>query len=111
MKLDRNIGGDGRGKYGLIRNRRLQQILQSTNLAQSTRAAEAIRILEELDIINWGDTVDTEFWVTTLRDQFANAALVSYAMAAHGTDAEYATEVFQLAARSGPYHPSAKVPD
>lgn len=111
MKLDRNLTGDGRGKYALIRNRRVKELLEGPNVHAAVAVRQALDILENLDVINYGDTPDTEFWVTMLRDRFADDALVSYAMSALKFDREYAMEVIQLAARSGHRHPNSKAPD
>ncbi len=115
MKLDRNINGDGRGKYGLILNRKLAEI---TNHDGSGRAAnklaavrEAIAALEAHGVIDWGDTVDTEFFVIRLRDRYACATLHEYAIGAVVDDSEYAKEVRMLADRSGFRHPHPQVPD
>lgn len=107
MKLDRNLNGDGRGKYGLILNRKLAAI-PDTELAP---IQEALDVLDVAGLLHWGTTAETEFFVIRLRDEHASAALRAYAIAACCHDAEYAEDVLALANRSGIYHPSRKVPD
>ena len=120
MKLDRNINGDGRGKYGLVKVRRLIEIvgpiLGSNNAKNMDEVArmkirEAVQLLVEEGVISWGNTPETEFFAILLKDKNARAALNAYAAMASRDDVEYATEVFQLANRSGPAHPLCKKPD
>lgn len=120
MKLDRNINGDGRGKYGIVNNRRLREILATVgeswnakNMSEvdAMRVREAARLLERVGVLDWGTTPETEFFLIKLRDEYARAAIASYAVAAAGDDAEYSAEVFKLADRSGVNHPLCKKPD
>lgn len=111
MKLDRNLNADGRGKYGLILNRRLMDGKKKWSPGFARQVANAIEVLESAGIIDWGATPDTEFFVMRLRDRFASNALISYSQGAMGYDPEYAIEVGKLAHRSGYYHPNAKTPD
>jgi hypothetical protein len=112
MKLDRNnINGDGRGKYGLIRNRRIKQLLETGNVHVAAAVQQALDILEQHDVINWGTGVDDEFFVMMLKDRFTSSGLQGYAINAFHVDPEYGADIFALAARSGPYHPAVKMPD
>lgn len=116
MKLDRNINEDGRGKYGLIKNRRLAEIDKlydggDGDVADLQAIKDAIALLERAKVIDWGITPETEFFVIRLKDQHAQAALDSYAEDAVDDDVEYAEEVGGLALRAGPNHPNCKNPD
>lgn len=115
MKLDRNINGDGRGKYGLILQRRRTEIAQQhAGLGSLSEAVEAaIRVLEIAGVVDWGNTVDSEFFVIRLKDLGARAALNAYAAVfmGKGEDPEYASEIEQMAKRAGPNHPNCKQPD
>ncbi len=121
MKLDRNVNGTGRGKYGLVNNRRLQEIVgpignshNAANMAESDaiKVREAVKLLEQEGIIGWGlPNTESEFFVIKLRDRFAHVALVAYAQVAHWIDAEYAKDVRELADRAGPYSKFYKAPD
>ncbi|HEV8293036.1 MAG TPA: hypothetical protein VGP94_13970 [Tepidisphaeraceae bacterium] len=115
MKLDRNINADGRGKYGLIRNRRLAEILTwdggEGEILDQRAVANAVALLERAGVIDWGDNPWTEFFVMRLRDKYAAHGLFGYAKAADVDDPEYAEEVHQLGLRSGVAHPVCKRPD
>lgn len=117
MKLDRNINGDGRGKYGLIKHRRLAEIEKlydggDGDVADLQAVHDAIALLERAGVIDWGTTIDTEFFVVKLRDINAGAALTGYGISATmRVDPEYGAEIEALAKRAGPNHPNAKVPD
>jgi hypothetical protein len=124
MKLDRNINGTGRGKYGLIKTRVLAEI-QSASIhpADSAHATiadrkcghvmKAIKTLEDAGVIEWGEPgAEGEFFVIKLRDEYAQGALARYAMNAMGAgDGDLAVDVFALAERSGIYNPFCKKPD
>jgi len=109
MKLDRNINGTGRGKYGLINNRKLSELIGPNDKA----AKAAIAFLEHFGIIEWGEPgTEGEFFVIKLRDEFAEPALFGYAKGAHnGGEVAYASEVAQLALRAGRHSPFCKKPD
>jgi len=112
MRLDRNVGASGRGKYGIVSNRRLQELLKPGPNADylPQKIASAVKTLEDLGILDWGVTPDTEFFVIKLRDKNASHALLSYARAANIDDPEYANDVFALAQRAND-HPHMKKPD
>jgi hypothetical protein len=116
MKLDRNVNGTGRGKYGLVNNRKLLEVLADMSPDQSIyrkeRVEDAIAILQNLGILDWGTKgTESEFFVINLRERFAHVALDSYAHVARMSDLEYATDIQDLVNRSGPYSPFCKIPD
>jgi len=110
MKLDRNINGAARGKYGLIKTRRIEE-LRKLNGCIPANIADALFTLAECGVLDWGATPETEFFVMRLKDQYAISGLYSYGLAALKDDPEYGGEVIDLAKRAGPYHPSCKKPD
>jgi hypothetical protein len=113
VRLDRV---NGRGKYGLIKVRRLAEIEawdgSEGELSDRQAVLEAIKLLERAGVIDWGDTPETEFFAIRLRDKFACSTLHEYVHAAlvagHN---EYANDVLKLARRSGIRHPNCKLPD
>lgn len=120
MKLDRNLNSEGRGKYGIVNNRRLQKIIgpigdsrNAWNMDEVNRmkVREAVKLLVEEGVIDWGKTAETEFFVIKLKDQYAGHALTAYALAARRDDPEYARDVANLAQRAGPRNPHCKRPD
>lgn len=111
MKLDRTTNGTGRGKYGLILARKLAEAERIHGPQTLMEIEHAIKVLETARIIDWGDTVETEFFVMRLRDKYAAAGLNAYATAAHFDDPEYAGDINAMVLRSGPRHPNCKVPD
>lgn len=117
MKLDRNLSADGRGKYGLVLNRKLADIQARYDSGQGDagdlRVLQAAMLLESVGLIDWGTSPQTEFFVIRLKDEHAGAALAAYASdaKAHG-DQEYASHVYYgLAVRAGRNHPHCKKPD
>lgn len=125
MKLDRNINGTGRGKYGLVNNRALQEYLDILPKDITTRGkapnsvemeaikiSNAISFLEAMGVIEWGEHgSENEFFVIRLKDKYAADALARYAAVASVDDPEYASEIAEMAHRSGPNHPNCKKPD
>ena len=86
VRFDRNINLDGRGKYAIVNLR--------TNR------------------VEWGFSGEKdEFFLLKLRDRNAQAALLAYADSVEERDREFAEEVRELAARSGPCSPWCKDPD
>lgn len=116
MKLDRNLNADGRGKYGLIKSRRIAEIRawdggDGEPLDQKAME-EALALLERAGVIDWADKHDSECFVIRLKDQYARSGLLGYADAAAADgELEYAREVVDLANRAGPSHPHCKRPD
>jgi hypothetical protein len=122
MRLDRNVGKHAdRGKYGLVNNRRLMQIVEtvgdsynakSTDEVNAMKVREAVQLLEQEGVIDWGQPcTQSEFFVVKLRDRFAGVALDSYAHAARMIDREYAAGVQDLADRAGLHSKFCKLPD
>lgn len=117
MKLDRNLNADGRGKYGLILNRRIKQIEETYGTADGSAGAAVLAALATLvsfGVIDWGATPETEFFVMRLKDEHAGAGLAAYAsdVRASGQNAQYADEIYYgLAVRAGRNHPLCKKPD
>jgi hypothetical protein len=113
MKLDRNINGDGRGKYGLILNRELARAKDIHSPQGLTEIEYAINILEHAGIIEWGGPhTENEFFVIKLKDKYAGGALHTYASyAVRDGEIEYGQDVMELAKRSGEFHSSCKKPD
>lgn len=135
MKLDRNGNGTGRGKYALIKTRRIVEIEKAGNdavaqinsgvrdeLIKADRAAitldidvsQAISTLEAAGVLEWGEPgTEGEFFVIKLRDQHARAALWAYAddIGADLADVEYRKDIRELAFRAGPDSPFCKKPD
>jgi len=111
VKLDRNINGNGRGKYALIKNRMVDQIMATGGDYTKLKLHDALALLKQLGVLDDGSTPETEFFVIRLKDENAEQALREYANKAAETDNEYADEVMALSRRSGPYHPNCKKPD
>lgn len=119
MKLDRNINGTGRGKYGLIKNRMLGTALHrrynggDADPLIHDDITKAIETLEAAGIIEWGETgTEGEFFVIKLRDKYASPALAAYASAARDDDPKYAEEIYYgLACKAGIHSPFCKKPD
>lgn len=114
MKLDRNIDPHGRGKYALVKMRKLNPILNSTILDErSLRIAEAFALLSKEGMIHFGDeSPSDQFFVMKYKDKFTHHALSAYAAACeleslspHPTDLkiknpdlkEFADEIFKEA--------------
>jgi hypothetical protein len=120
MKLDRSINGTGRGKYGLINNRRLADLTDLKKFPPMTSAAradvrgvsEALALLERAGVIEWGEPGTAgEFFVIKLRDKHACRALFAYAQSIGAEDKEYIEDVLELSSRAGPHSPFCKTPD
>lgn len=113
MNLDRNVNGNGRGKYALLKLRKLDDFTAVDDPFQQVapKIADAIKTLEDAGILDWGNTPETEFFVMRLKDQYAQAGLAAYAREAVITDVDYGGEVWELARRAGPGNPFCKTPD
>lgn len=113
MKLDRNSNDEGIGKYALLKLRKLEDFRDPTDpfLELAPEIDAAVRLLAMNDIIDWGATPETEFFVIRLKDKYAMYALDTYARQARHDDVEYGNEVMRLAERAGPNHPNCKAPD
>lgn len=105
MKLDRNINPTGKGKYALINLRRIPG-------DPRTPEALAAAILANPKCVEFGEAYGpSEFWLTKLKDQYAEPALRAYVRAAMEDDPEYASQVEELANRAGHYSPFCSKPD
>jgi hypothetical protein len=113
MKLDRNINANGRGKYALLKLRKLDEFTKPDDPFQQVAKpiVEALATLERAGILDWGNTVDSEFMVIRLKDAAAEQGLREYANKAAEFDPEYAGEIAEMARRAGPNHPNCKRPD
>ena len=105
MKLDRNINPDGRGKYALVK---LRTKIPDPEDAQQVQ--RAVNIMMKNNVLDLGNTPDTEFFVIRLKDKYAAPALHAYARAAQEDDLEYAAEISMLAV-TAEHHPSQRRPD
>lgn len=117
MRLDRNINGTGRGKYGLIKTRRLAEwenpITSRTPTEDFRRRAvlDAIEVLQLAGVLDWGPAgTESEFFVIKLRDEYAREALMAYGNAVED-DQQYADDIYELAQRAGDESPFCKKPD
>lgn len=112
MKLDRNVNGDGRGKYALILLRKLAEFEgPGTFDGVSPNIAAAIDTLDKAGLIDWGIVgTESEFFVTKLKDKNAAPSLFAYAQRAAEDDPEWAAEVRRLAERAA-CSPWLKTPD
>lgn len=110
MKLDRNVNPDKTGKYALVKLRMLTNRDRDTTDNEYEAIQKAINTLDAFGAICWGNSPDTEFFVTRLRDKYAAPALAAYALAAFRDDPEFGLEVLNLAKRAAE-HPHQKVPD
>ena len=71
-----------------------------------------MKTLEKFGLLDYGNEgTESEFFVIRLKDAHANPALEAYANDAEDSDFEYATEVRELAKRSGRYNLWCKLPD
>lgn len=109
MKLDRNINGNGTGKYALVKLR-----AQPENDAASLAVARALSVLDQNGMLDYGMSPKTEFFVIRLKDRYAKAALRGYFNAIEADeegDMEYAAEIDEMQMRAGPDNPFCKKPD
>lgn len=115
MKLDRNINGDGKGKYALIRLR---------DIEMDSEAMSLLRRLEDLGHLDWGCVGHyDEFFVVKLRDRFSPGAIKGYADAVMDASqleadptkakdlAQWAIQVQSMGERAGDLSPYCKEPD
>lgn len=111
MKLDRNINDNKRGKYALVKLRRVAELTERfTTLGKDVQAA--LRFLEAEGVIDYGTTVDSEFFVVRLKDENAESALTGYGVSTTlRGDPEFGAEIEQMARRAGPNHPNCRKPD
>jgi hypothetical protein len=113
MKLDRNLpGNNGYGKYALVKLREVKNIAAYGDINVAEEIAKALRLLKANGVLDYGDTVDSEFFVMRLKDRCAGAGIREYSHCAMlGGDVEWGQETQALSERAGPNHPSCKKPD
>lgn len=114
MKLDRNINPNGRGKYALLKLRRLAEFDKPGTPEHMHRESirHAMKLLETHGILDWGNATDSEFMLIRLKDKYAAGALYTYASyAISDGEVEYGQEIMEMAKRSGEWHPNCKKPD
>lgn len=119
MKLDRNINANRRGKYALLKLRRLSEIEawdgSDGEAADRQAVIDAIALLERAGILDWGYAVtEGEFMVMRLKDKYAYRGMMGYhkaIMLEDDADLEYAQEILDMAKRSGPNSQWCKKPD
>lgn len=115
MKLDRNINGDGKGKYALVRLRGTEK---------ESEAYDCLSTLDALGHLDWGIVgAKDEFFVVKLRDKYAPGALKGYAdavMRDSGAEpdslrardkAQWAIQIQEMGSRAGDLSPFCKEPD
>lgn len=109
MRLDRNINPDGRGKYALLRLRKIPE----PNSPQYEAVCQALGVLTAAGILEHGFVgTEGEFFPIFIRDRYARPALTAYARAARvDHQEEYADDIFEIAERSGTASPFCKTPD
>lgn len=106
MKLDRNVNDDKRGKYALLKLRKLHAGNNPPSIAA------ALKTLDDAGLIDWGQADShSEFFVMRLRDKHAKPALAAYAASAYRYDREYGIDVDELARRAGDNSKFCKLPD
>lgn len=117
MKLDRNINGNKRGKYALLKLRRLTEIEAwdggEGEALDRQAVIDAVALLERAGILDWGYAgTEGEFMVIRLKDKYAANALLTYATDAYRDgEKEYAAEINEMAQRAGQNSPWCKKPD
>jgi hypothetical protein len=113
MKLDRNLPNNQRlGKYALLKLRTLKLMSENGTMdGLPDDLKKAIDVLGRYDVLDWGNTPESEFFVMRLKDEFSRPGLVAYGDAAFKFDRKYAEEIHTLAARSGPLSKFCKKPD
>ena len=115
MKLDRNINDNLRGKYALLKLRKLDDFVDVADPFKTLdpKIAGALETLEKAGVLDWGAAgTEAEFMVIRLKDKYARKALAEYAQAAADDgEVEYATEIMDMALRSGAFSPWCQKPD
>lgn len=121
MRLDRNIhSNEGRGKYAIVKLRAIAAMepdgapgsAPDIQINNWNAVVDAIATLKRHDVLDYGShQSDAEFFLIRLKDKYARAALLAYALAAEADDRQYAAEVSELANRAGYLSPWCKRPD
>jgi hypothetical protein len=106
MKLDRTTKTGG--KYAVVNLRKLRGLPNGKREA----AVSAIETLKRLGVLSFGKPGEIdEFFVLMLKDVHASYALTAYADSVNYKDKEFASDIYDLAKRSGVDHPACKNPD
>lgn len=99
-RLDRFTTNPPRGKYALVKLRKVEEIANSEN-GHGKEVRAALQLLRDLEILDFGDTDQSEFFVIRLRDKSAYKALCAYSDHAKNVgDSELGHDVFRLACKS-----------
>ena len=108
MRLDRNLSRDSRGKYAVVKLRKLP-----SDPGKRADCDHAMRILFENRMLTFGPPNTTEeFFVVLLKDAYAYEGLRAYAAAAkEDGNVDYANDVFDLVSRSGRFSAFHHRPD
>lgn len=109
MKLDRNITTPRRGKYAIVKLRNINQPIHGVDVSK-LEINTALEVLEKAGILDYGNTIDTDFFLIRLKDKYAFEALKAYAIAAASDDIEYANQIFELS-EIAMNHTSKRKPD
>lgn len=111
MKLDRSTNHTGIGKYDLVRNRRVAEIMRDGG-PLTAEVEAALAVLKRAGVLDDAIVGEPgEFFVIRLKDIYAGDALAAYAASAMADDLEYAQEVASMAGRAGMNSPWCKRPD
>lgn len=128
MRLDRNNNDGGRGKYALVKLRRVEEIREEAKEPNSQtplddrpiiaaqdewdRVHEALHVLMRAGVLDYGVTdTESEFFVIRLKDRNALPALRAYSDSVRWRDPEFALEVSLLCNRAGEQSQFCKDPD
>lgn len=119
MKLDRNLNANQRGKYALLKLRRLSEIEAwdggDGEVADRQAVIDAVALLERVGVLDWGYAgTEGEFMVMRLKDKYAYRGLMGYHHAIiqdEPVDVDYAQDILDMAQRAGPNSPWCKKPD
>lgn len=109
MKMDRNITANrGGGKYAIVNMREFRAL----DAQQRAHAKAMLDALHTMGLLDYGSVgTPGEFFLVKLKDKHALPTLKAYADSIRSTDSEFASEVADMALRSGPYSPWCKEPD
>lgn len=102
----RAVNPNGRCKYALVR---LDKI-PGTHIPSDAEIAAAIMANPGIVEHSIPGSKD-EFLAIKLKDAFSYSAIAAYAEAAKPIDAQYASDIFEVAMRAGPNHPLCHIPD
>lgn len=108
-RLDRFANPDGSGKYALLKLRNLRALAAQNN-GHGAEVRAALQLLRDLDLLDFGENPDTQFFTIRIKDKNAAAALAAYAFAAQQNgDSELARDVHRLSILASEY-PDPQMP-